>query len=85
MAQNHVKLRKILDFLNKRDLDGLIIYSNGTCNILGPKYLYYLAEFRPLGPNSAAVVAKNGDAVLLVEPRWDSKRAGQHSWIEDVR
>ena len=85
MAQDHVKLKKVLDFLNKGDLDGLIIYSNGTCNILGPKYLYYFAEFRPLGPNNAAVVAKNGKAVLLVEPKWDAKRAGQHSWIEDVR
>ena len=85
MAQDHVKLKNILDYLNKGDLDGLIIYSNGTCNILGPKYLYYFAEFRPLGPNNAAVVSKSGDAVLLVEPNWDAKRAGQQSWIEDVR
>jgi len=85
MAQDHVKLKKILDFLNKRDLDGLIIYSNGTCNILGPKYLYYFAEFRPLGPNNAAVVAKNGEVALLVGPKWDADRAGKHSWIEDVR
>ena len=85
MAQDHVKLRKILDFLNKRDIEGLIIYSNGTCNILGPKYLYYFAEFRPLGANNAAVATKNGDAVLLIEPGWDSRRVGRHTWIEDVR
>lgn len=85
MAQDHMKLKKAIDFLNKRDLDGLIIYSNGTCNILGPKYLYYFAEFRPLGPNNAAIVARNGDIVLLVEPEWDCRRAARHSWIEEVR
>lgn len=85
MAQDHVKLRKILDFLNGGDLDGAIIYSNGTCNMLGPKYLYYFAEFRPLGPNNAAVVTKNGDAVILVEPGWDANRVRRHSWIKDVR
>ena len=76
MANDNVKLKKAVDFLDKKDLDALIIYSNGTCNILGPKYLYYFAEFRPLGPNNAAVLTSNGDAVLLVEPGWDSRRVG---------
>ena len=85
MTQDHVKLRKIVEFINKGVLDAIIIYSNGTCNILGPKYLYYFAEFRPLGPNNAAIVTRSGDAVLLVEPRWDSNRVDRCSWIEDVR
>jgi len=85
MTEDHLKLKKAVDFLNKRDLDGLIIYSNGTCNILGPKYLYYFAEFRPLGPSNAAVVTKDGHVALLVEPGWDSRRAMSYTWIDDVR
>ena len=85
MKQDYIKLEKAVREINQRGLDGLIIYSNGTCNILGPKYIYYFAEFRPMGPNNAVVISKNGDILLLVEPEWDVSRVRNHSWIKDVR
>ena len=68
MKQDHLKIDKAISQIEQRELDGLIIYSNGTCNILGPKYLLYFAEFRPIGPNSAVVLNKEGNVILLVEP-----------------
>lgn len=85
MPKENQKLKKAVEAIGEKGLDGLIVYSNGTCDILAPKNLYYYAEFRPMGPHNAALITKAGDAVLLVEPEWDAVRAGRFSWIKDVR
>ena len=79
------KLNKVVELINQKGLDGLIIYSRGTFYILQPVYLYYFSGFRPLGPNSATIISKSGDIALLVEPQWDSSRASIKTWIRDVR
>jgi Xaa-Pro aminopeptidase len=85
MTDHHAKLNRVVELINRKGLDGVIIYSRGTCFVLKPFYLYYFSGFRPLGPNNAVVISKSGDVLLLVEPRWDSIRASQKSWIKDIR
>jgi len=86
MMPYHAELTgRTLPLLADRELDALVVYSDGTCNILRPSYLQYFAGFRPMGPHNAAVVTRAGDVVLLVEPPWDAERARRHSWIQDVR
>ena len=85
MSIANPKLQKVVTLINQRGLDGLIIYSRGTCFVLRPFSLYYFSGFRPMGPNNAVIVSKSGDVVLLVEPHWDSIRASQKSWIRDIR
>lgn len=85
MSEDHVKLKKAVQLLNQRGLEGLVIYSNGTVNVLRPNYFYHFSECRPLGPHSAAVVSKSGDVTLLVDPEWDAARASSKTWIHDVR
>jgi len=85
MSDHNPKLKKVIELINQRGLDGLIIYSRGSGYILKPFYLYYFSGFRPLGPNSAVILSKSGDLILLVEPRWDSIRASKESWIRDIR
>ncbi len=85
MSEDHVKLKKAVRLLNQRGLDGLIIYSNGTLNVLRPNYLYHFSECRPFGPNSAAVVSKSGEVTLLVEPEWDIARVSSKTWIRNTR
>jgi Xaa-Pro aminopeptidase len=85
MQQDHIKIEKVVKVLKQKGLDGLIIYSNGTCNILGPKPFVYFSEFRPLGPHNAAIISKVGDTVLMVEPEWDAARAKKACWIQEVR
>jgi Xaa-Pro dipeptidase len=85
MEPDHFKLKKTVEFLNQRELDGLIIFSNGTCSILRPSYLHYFSEFKPLGPRNAVILSKLGEVALLIEPSWDAIRASRISWIHDVR
>jgi Xaa-Pro dipeptidase len=85
MTVDHVKLKKAVALLNKKGLNGLIVYSNGAANILRPNYLHYFSGCKPLGSRNAAVLSKSGDVALLVTPNWDSARSSSRSWIKDVR
>jgi len=85
MSNKSNKLKKAIELMEKKDLEGMIIFSNGTCSILKPSYLHYFSEFRPMGQRNAAILSKSGDIVLLVEPYWDKIRASKKSWINDVR
>ncbi len=85
MTEKNVKLNKSLELINRKGLDGLIVYSGGTCSILAPSYLHYFCGCRPMGPRNAALVTKAGKVVLLVEPWWDAERVSAKSWIKDVR
>jgi Xaa-Pro dipeptidase len=84
MNGTNIKLEKILKLMKEKELQGLIIYSNGICNILRPSYLHYFAEFKPLGTRNAAVVSQSGAVSLIVSPAWDAVRASAASWITDV-
>jgi Xaa-Pro aminopeptidase len=71
--------------MRARGLDGLLVYSDGSCNILRASHLRYFAGFAPLGPHACAIVSATGQAALVVQPAWDAARARRHSWIADVR
>jgi Xaa-Pro dipeptidase len=81
----HTRFGAVLKLLRQRELGGLVVYSNGVCDILRPSFLRYVAGFGPMGPNNAAIISSSGEVVLVVEPAWDSRRAKRQSWIEDVR
>lgn len=71
--------------MREKELDALILYSGGVCSLLQPSYLYYLTQFRPMGPRNALVISKFGEAVLLVEPEWDALRAKAKCIVGKVR
>ncbi|HVN25775.1 MAG TPA: Xaa-Pro peptidase family protein [Syntrophorhabdales bacterium] len=85
MAEMNNRLTRSLELINKKGLNGLIVYSGGTCSILAPSYLHYFCGCRPMGARNAAVVTKTGKPVLLMEPSWDAERVRMKSWIKDVR
>lgn len=85
MAESNRKVEKVVELISKAGLEGLIVYSGGTCSILAPSYLHYFCECRPMGPRNAALVTKAGKVALLVEPSWDAERVVTKSWIKDVR
>lgn len=78
------KLDRAIRLMRERELDGLVVYSDGTCNILRASYLRYVAEFAPMGPHNAAVISASGETTLLVTPEWDVRRVKRHTWIGDV-
>jgi Xaa-Pro dipeptidase len=79
------KVDKAISLMKQRELNGLIVYSNGTCSMLRPSYFHYFAELRPMGRDQAVVLSESGDVVLLINPWWDADRASRKSWIGDVR
>jgi Xaa-Pro dipeptidase len=85
VKEENQKLYHALRSLKNKGLEGLIIYSRGTCSILRPSYLYYFSEYKPMGQRNAAIISKEGDIILLVEPAWDASRVSRKSWIRDVR
>jgi Xaa-Pro aminopeptidase len=70
--------------LAERDLDGLLVYSDGTHSLLVPTHLHYVVGTRAMGP-SAALITRDGRARWLVEPAWDVARVKPLTWIQDVR
>ncbi|MFH1953847.1 MAG: Xaa-Pro peptidase family protein [Pseudomonadota bacterium] len=85
LKKNSARVDKALSLMKERGLNGLMVYSNGTCSMLRPSYFHYFAGLRPIGRNQAVVLSKSGDAVLLLEPAWDAARGARKSWISDVR
>src|SRR3972149_1739283 len=85
MEQSNSKIERVLELIGLKGLDGLVVFSGGTCSILAPSYLHYFCECRPMGPRNAAVLTKDGRMALLVEPSWDAQRVSGKSWIKDVR
>lgn len=85
MIQKNEKLKKTLDLLHQKGLDGLIIYSNGAKNILRPNFFHYFSGCKPLGSKNAVIISIRGNISLLVTPRWDYFRCLARTWIEDVR
>lgn len=85
MQEYRSRVNKATRLMNQRKLDGLVIYSDGPCVMLHPSYFYYFSGLKPLGSNSAIVISKSGDVVVLVKPHWDSIRASKKPWISDVR
>lgn len=79
------KLGRVVDRINERGLDGLLIYSRGISFVLRPAYLYYFSGCRPMGRHTAAIITKSGKVALLVEPSPDAARVQAKSWIRDVR
>ena len=85
MGNDNGKLKKAVERMNQKGLNGMIIYSGGTASANRPSYLHYFSECKPLGPRNAAILSKSGEVALLVEPHWDSVRASKKSWIQDIR
>jgi len=84
MTTANRKLTEAVRLMNARGLAGLVIYSDGTCNILRASYLRYFADVAPMGSNNAVVVSATGGVTLLVQPAWDVARTRRRTWIDDV-
>jgi len=78
------RLDQLRGLMSDVGLDALLIYSDGSCNILRPSPLRYIAGFMPVGEGLAVVPAR-GKASLLVQPSTDERRARRQAWLDDIR
>jgi Xaa-Pro aminopeptidase len=85
MTQPNRRVEQAVRLMAERGLGGLVVYSDGTCNILRPSYFRYFAGVAPMGASNAAVLSSDGRGTLLVQPAWDQPRIRRHTWVDDVR
>ena len=85
MNEASLKLDQASKLAGQKGYDGLVIYSDGPSVMAVPSYFYYFSGLRLLGSNSAVVLSKSGERILLVQPSWDLSRAAKKSEIADTR
>jgi Xaa-Pro aminopeptidase len=65
-------------------LGGLVVYGSGQHNMLRMDQVFYLTDFRCIGP-CALLVPDSGPTRLLVTPVWDLDRAKESAGVGDAR
>jgi len=83
-VKSATRIDDLRDLMNHAGLDTLLIYSDGSCNILRPSPLRYVAGFMPVD-QALVVVPARGSAFLLLQPSTDERRARRNSWLDDIR
>lgn len=68
------RLERVQAAMREQALGTLVVYSSGQHNMLRMDQLWYLTDFRSLGP-TALLIPATGGTQLLVTPPWDLDRA----------
>ena len=79
------RLQKVRKSMSERGLAHLLLYAPGQHNFLRMNYVAYLTDFISLGPHAVLDLPLEDDPVLFLSPAWDIPRAGEKSWVGDVR
>ncbi|HEY8693855.1 MAG TPA: Xaa-Pro peptidase family protein [Chloroflexota bacterium] len=64
-------------------LDTLVVYDSGQHNMLRMNQVFYLTDFRSIGP-VALIVPAGGPTKLLVTPIWDVDRAREAAGVHEA-
>jgi Xaa-Pro dipeptidase len=78
------RLERVQALLREKELGSLIVYASGQHNMLRMDQLWYLTDFRSIGP-AALLVPASGPLSLLVTPAWDLERAAEAGGVHDVK
>ena len=78
------RLERAQSEIGRQGLGALVAYSSGQHNMLRMDQVWYLADFRCMGP-SVLVVPASGRTTLLVTPVWDAERAREAAGVHDVK
>ena len=68
------RLERVQAAMREQGVGTLVVFSSGQHNMLRMDQLWYLADWRSIGP-SALLVPSSGPTRLLVTPVWDLERA----------
>ncbi|HLY65556.1 MAG TPA: Xaa-Pro peptidase family protein [Chloroflexota bacterium] len=88
MVDLQADLRQRLDRTRKamaeQSIGALAIYSSGQHNMLRMDQVFWLTDFRSIGP-AVLLVPATGATKLLVAPQWDLERAREAAGVEQVQ
>ncbi len=79
-----MRLERAQAAIRERGLGGLLAYSGGQHNMLRMDQVWYLCDFRCIGP-SVLVIPAEGRTTLLVTPVWDLERAREAAGVHEVK
>ena len=77
------RLERVQGKMRDEGLDTLVVYDHGQHNMLRMNQVFYLTDFRSIGP-VALIVPANGSTRLLVTPAWDLERAREAAGVQDA-
>jgi Xaa-Pro aminopeptidase len=68
------RVERVTERMTQDGIATLLLYNSGQHNMLRMDQVFYLTDYRPLGP-TVLLVARDGTRVLVTSPRWDIERA----------
>lgn len=68
--------QRVLGLMKQEGIGALLVYSNAQHNMLRAEQIFWLTDFRPLGP-TVAVLKSDGSSTVVTSPAWDAPRARQ--------
>jgi Xaa-Pro dipeptidase len=77
------RLERVQAKMREEGLDTLIVYDSGQHNMLRMNQVFYLTDFRSIGP-VALIVRASGATKLLVTPVWDLERAREAAGVQEA-
>jgi Xaa-Pro aminopeptidase len=78
------RLERVQAAMREQGIGTLVVYSSGQHNMLRMDQLWYLADWRSIGP-SVLLIPSSGSTRLLVTPPWDLERAREAAGVTDAR
>lgn len=77
------RLDRVQGKMREEALQTLVVYDSGQHNMLRMNQVWYLTDFRSIGP-VALIVPATGATKLLVTPAWDVDRAREAAGVHEV-
>jgi Xaa-Pro aminopeptidase len=85
MRNVELRKEKTQEAMKREGIDLLIVYSSNNNRISGPRYLYYLTGFIPLGPHNLLFLQVDGKSELFVSSNADAMRAKNEAYVDEVK
>lgn len=77
------RVERVQAVMRERGIGGLIVYYGGQHNMLRTDQLFYLTDFRTLGP-AVLLVPVTGEPTLVLTPAWDLSRAREAAGVGEA-
>lgn len=82
-ADVRARVERVQTVMRERGVGGLAVYYGGQHNMLRTDQLFYLTDFRTLGP-AMLLVPVEGRTTLVITPPWDLTRAKEAAGVDEV-
>jgi Xaa-Pro aminopeptidase len=79
------KVAALRNAMEREKLSALLFYSSGQLSMLEVNAVLWISGVLPMGPNTAVVLRRSGEASMIISLPWDEGRVRDRTWIDDVR